>query len=395
MEGSPHTVSRPLPTEPKPKPPRPQPSRRTASNKRAKNSPKPAEAESKPDPDPKPNQPIKYKITGMLGSRERFPEDIKTIEVTFTTPSPDDECPIALEAISTAELSFLPGCSFFEDKPDYSKVTLPCGHSFAAMVLVYNWCKSNMLCPCCRQGLDRRANINYLPSHFREQIKAKVASSLTAERIEDEHDTIQAILAMTPMTIAFTDLAIRGCLEMTIGFYFHPSNGGAMESNEVPTVNNQRPVPSRGHYRMITRLAPQVERRGNRPTVTVFRPLERHMTVLRMPPAGVNSIIITTQMRIVGAGIVDVDSSGEIDYPISLPNTGEARETSAPLIVRRASGYRPSSQRGPASSLPVIPVSTFEVSFGQRGGSVFLDTVAWIPDSIHVHVSLHAASEAS
>jgi hypothetical protein len=386
----------PPPSDPKPSPPRPQKRKQSAGNKRPKHTPaQEVPPDSAASPAPMPNPPIKYNVTGLLSARERFAEDINSIEVTLTPPSPDEECPIALEAISTAELSFLPGCSFFKDRPDYSKMTLPCGHSFSAMVLIYNWCKSNMLCPCCRRGLDCRANINYLPTHFREQIKAQVASSLTAERIEDERESIQAILDMTPMTLSFADLAIEGCLEMTIGFYFNPNWGQAIESSNPLDPPNQRPT-SRGHFRMITRLTTQTERRGDRQAVPVFRPLQRHMDVLRMPPSGVTSITVTTQMRIIGAGLVDVDSSGEIDFPVALPSTGEAQDGPAPLIVRRANGYRPrdAAQSGAVSSLPVIPVSTFEITFNERGGVVFLDNVAWIPDSTHVRVALHMASEA-
>lgn len=384
MEGTPHTSRRstqipPPPAEPKPNPPRPPSGKR---NKRAKNSQ--AEPSSITPVNTKQNQPIEYRITGMLMGRERFPEDIKQMLVTLSQPAPDDECPIALEAISTAELSFLPGCSFFKDKPDYTKLTLPCGHSFSAMILIYNWCKSNMLCPCCRQGLDRRANANYLPTHFREQIKTQLRTTLTAERMEEEHDTIQAILEMTPMTMAFTDLADRGCLEMTIAFFFRPARDN--------TASQDAQISSSGHFSMIVRLTTQMERRGDSAPRGVFRPSRQNMTVLRQTPSDVQAINVTTQMRILGAGVVNIDNSGEIDFPEPLPGppsaTGNLELSHTPLIVRRATGYRRTGQQGQPSALPVVPVSTFEFTFGQRERSVFLDNVAWIPDSTHVGVTV-------
>ena len=385
MEGTTHTqhASHPVPpppSEPRPNPPRPSSSKRTTSNKRAKNSQPDQHTEMKP------NMTIEYCVTGMLVGRERFPDDIKTILVTLSKPSPEDECPIALEAISTAELSFLPGCSFLKDKPDYTKLTLPCGHSFSAMILIYNWCKSNMLCPCCRQGLDRRANANYLPTHFREQIKTHLRTTLSAERDEDELDSIQAILQMTPMTMNYTDLAEQRCLEMTVGFHFRPAR-----DETHPTEPQAHFL--RAHMSLIVRLTAQTERRGDSPAVTVFRPTQPNMTVLRQTPSEVRIVSIITQMRILGLGIVDIDSSGEIDFPEPLPPAaaGGSGLAHTPLIVRRATGYRRIGQAGQPNTFPIVPVSTFELTFGQNERFVFLDDVAWIPDSTHVGVSLERA----
>ena len=398
MEGTLRTSTSSLPVpapppEPKPNPPRPQSSRRTLSNKRAKTSKEEAYPSIPTNPKIEQKLPFEYVITGMLVGRERYPEDIKTMRVTISQPSPDDECPIFLEAISTAQLSFLPGVSFFKDKPEYTKMTLPCGHSFSAMILIYNWCKNKMLCPCCRQGLDRKANPNYLPTHFREQIKAQLRAFFAAERIEDERESIQAILNMEPMTVAFSDLADQGCLEMTVGFYFRPAR-------DDPTSNNppdQQQTSSRGHFSMIVRLTAQMERRGDRAHVAIFRPSERNMTILRQTPSDVRAISISTQMRIPGAGIVEIDNSGEIDFPEPLPGPMPAMGASSlshtPLIVRRATGFRradPAARQGQQNrdTIPVVPVSTFEITFGQCGRFVYLDNAAWVPDSTHVGVSL-------
>jgi hypothetical protein len=329
----------------------------------------------------------------MLVGRERFPEDIKKIKVTLSVPSPDDECPIALEPISSAELSFLPGCPFMQDSPEHTKMTLPCGHSFSAMVIVYSWCKSEMICPCCRQGVKRRANVSYLPAHFREQIRSHVASSLSTERAEDERESIQAFLSMSPITMSFTNLADEGCLEMTVGFFFRPANEEPMVNADLFSPSNQRHTSWRGHFSMMVRLTAQIERRGDRQMVAVFRPNNQNMSVLRQAPSDVRSINIVTQMRIPEAGYVEIDSSGEIDFPGPLPAPigAQSAVSHAPLIVRRAFGYRAAGQPGGQSNLPLVPVSTFEISFGQHGSFVFLENITWIPDSSHIHVSVHRA----
>lgn len=396
MEGTQHTERPMPPAEPKPIPSRPQPTTaRKTGNKRAKSSPL-DHATPKLTAVLKPSEPIEYELVGMLVGRERFPHDLERIQVTLSIPSPDDECPIALEAISTAELAFLPGCPFIQDMPEHTKMTLPCGHSFSAMVIVYSWCKSSMICPCCRRGVQRRANVNYLPSHFRQQLKAQIASSLNAERIDEERDSITAIMNMTPITMSFADLANEECLEMTVGFYFRPADEEPRPNSHFLNPPGQRPTASRGHFSMMVRLTAILERRGDRPHVAVFRPSEQNMSVLRRSPSDIRSISVTTQMRIANAGVVEIDSSGQIDFPDPLPAGAAAQTLShTPLILRRATGYR-QAQTSPeqARNLPVIPVSTFELAFGQNERYVFLDNVTWIPDSSHVHVSLARPGEA-
>ena len=388
MEGSTHSANIPAPIEPKPIPPRPQPSKkRLTGNKRSRGS-----KTLLPLPMPlnrAPNQPIEYELVGMLASHERFPEDLKKTTVLISIPAPDDECPIALEPITTAHLEFLPTCSFIKDTPEYSKMTLPCGHSFSAMVLVYSWCKNGMICPCCRAGHQRRANVNYLPAHFKDQVKAHIARSLTAEQVEDERDTIQALLNMTPQTLSFESLANDGCLEMVIGFYFHPAGEPATHYNNLFNPTNQRPTSARGHFSMMVRLATVHQVRRER-VMAVFRPSEHHMDVVRQSPGDAISVNITTQMRIFNAGIIDIDSSGEIDFPANISD--EEGETRTPYISRRVTGTSAAVPGRPSHTIPNIPISTFELIFVKRDGRVSIDGVTWIPDTSHVHVSLNRAA---
>jgi hypothetical protein len=378
MEGTAHSNRPlvPLPAEPKPKPPRQQPGKRA---KRAKTSPTEPPASIKVTN--KQKTPIQFELVGLLAHGERFPDDIKKISVTLSVPTPDEECPIALEPIGTAKLMFLPDCPFIQDNPEYSKMTLPCGHSFSAMVLAYSWCKNNMLCPCCRQGVTCRANPSYLPAHFREQLRAQVASTTQVERIEEERESMAALLEMAPITTSFQALSEARHLEMIIDF--------SLRSANEPRTNGT------GQLAMIVPLTTAQQNRGAAANLTaVFTPSERHMEVIRHTPDNIRSLCITTHMRIPGAGLVDIDTSGEIDFPALHPLPDTLQRT--PLIVRRATGYRSMrriSQGDTAptinDTLPIVPVSTFELTFGQRNGRVFLDGVAWVPDSSHVHVSLN------
>jgi hypothetical protein len=330
-----------------------------------------------------------YDIYGMLESHEIFPRDLKSLKVRLSVPKPDEECPIALEPISSAELSFLPGCSFFKDIPELTKMTLPCGHSFSAMVIIYSWCKSNMRCPCCRQGLECKANVKHLPSHFKDQLAAQLSTLRQSERADEERDTIANILQMTPITTSFTELAEDRCLEILVTFYFRPANDAQrLESLFRPA--NQRRTETGGRFSMMVPLTAVHTFQRNR-AVVIFRPSAGNMHVLQQSPNGVQSISVTTQMRIRNAGIINVDSSGEIDFPAPMENPADLART--PRISRRVIGYTERQQDN--STLPVVPISTFELSFAQRGNQVYLYDLTWIPDSSHVHVSMHSLPEST
>ena len=389
MEGSAHSPTIRAPTEPKPIPPRPQPkNKQFTGNKRAKSTTVLSPSSLVPA-NHVPNQPIEYELVGMLKSNERYPDDLKRTKVLLSIPAPDDECPIALEPITTACLAFLPDCLFIKDSPEYSKMTLPCGHSFSAMVLIYSWCKNSMICPCCRAGHQSRANTNYLPTHFKDQLKAQITASLSNEQIEDERDTIQALLNMTQQTMSFESLANDGFLEMVIGFYFHPTNEPTTHYNSMFIPSNQRPTSSRGHFSMMVRLNAVHQVRRDR-VMAVFRPSEPHMDVIRHSPGEALSINITTQMRIFNAGIIDIDSSGEMNIP-EFP-AGDDGETRTPYIGRRIMGNSAPGHGRPPGAVSSVPISTFEIMFAKRDGRVFIDGITWVPDTSHVHVSLNRAT---
>ena len=70
-----------------------------------------------------------------------------------------EECPLTLDPIATS-LPCLPGALFMEEPPLHTKLTLTCDHAFYfyALSLLYSWCKNGMLCPCCRAGVEDRAD---------------------------------------------------------------------------------------------------------------------------------------------------------------------------------------------------------------------------------------------
>jgi hypothetical protein len=144
-----------------------------------------------------------------------------------------------------------------------------------------------------------------------------------------------------------------------------------------------------GYFSMMVNLVPVITHRQGRARA-IFTPSDQSMSVLRHSPSGIRSLNITTQMRIRNAGIIDVDSSGEIDLPEPIQNTDDLPHT--PMIHRRVTGFTELDGSLRRRALPMVPISTFELAFGQRGSQVFLDNITWVPDSTHVHVALHATS---
>ena len=154
-------------------------------NKRARHSsPKPTVA------------PFHYDLKAVDKSRHRgIHRPVYSVTATLSIPTEDEECPLTLDLISQSQLPFLPEKTpFLLDRPQHTKLTLPCGHAFSAMTLIYNFCKNNMVCPCCRAGEDVKADTNCLPPHLRAEFKAQIQKTLEAERRQDDERGCRARL---------------------------------------------------------------------------------------------------------------------------------------------------------------------------------------------------------
>ncbi len=107
-----------------------------------------------------------------------------SLNVELSLPDPDDECPLTLGPIYDDNLEFLDGVTFIPELPNFKRMTLPCGHSFGAMSLVYNFARKNMLCPCCRAGVDDSIHNDSIPVHFRDGIVRNVKASNSSASAE-------------------------------------------------------------------------------------------------------------------------------------------------------------------------------------------------------------------
>jgi len=103
---------------------------------------------------------------------------------TLSVPDEGEECPLTLSPIAEDCLDFLPGVRFVLPLPDYTKLSLPCGHGFGALNLLYHFARRDMRCPCCRSGHKGALDPACVPRHFQERFRARVEQAAREDRDE-------------------------------------------------------------------------------------------------------------------------------------------------------------------------------------------------------------------
>ena len=298
-----------------------------------------------------------------------------TTEITLSVPSDEEECPLTLDPIATSKLPCL-DTPFLLDRPLHSKLTLPCGHSFSAMTLIYSFCKNSMTCPCCRAGEDIQADTIYLPAHFRSLLKAKIQDTLETERSQDEAREYQEVLdsfSMFGVTIPYESLGANGNLSLVANFYDMPT-GNRPSSSIRPIFSFSNLVePSRENGRMV--LVP----RG---------PLRALTHVAHM---GINSIQLSMVLSMQGMGDVLIDSSPITRLPDVL---NHVHDQTAPIRLTipgaSSSSVTQNSQFQVLVQLQVNgdnnPSTSFAVLFSRSGLFSVLDTIMWSPGTENLEI---------
>jgi hypothetical protein len=118
----------------------------------------------------------------------------KSLALDLSEPAQDEECSIVLEKICDYRLPFVPedpsslGCPL-ESQPHLTKASLPCGHGFNAMALLYHFAKNSMTCPFCRAGHEGvlMGELS-IPEHVRKHFKTQ----LEKVRAEDQRERLAA-----------------------------------------------------------------------------------------------------------------------------------------------------------------------------------------------------------
>jgi hypothetical protein len=145
----------------------------------------------------------------------------QAMRVTLSEPADGEVCPLTLSPIAEDALDFIPDQSFFPALPAVRRMTLPCGHAFGALSIVYLFARRTMRCPCCRSGHNSGLRVDSIPVH----IRAEVMSKVDAECLRDleEQDTGDAAFARELAGArAFSLIAVQFD-SIYLSIYYHDS----------------------------------------------------------------------------------------------------------------------------------------------------------------------------
>ncbi len=172
----------------------------------------------------------------------------RKLDVKLEVPSADEECPLTLSPIADDALEFLqPTTTYFTAFPEVKKMTLPCGHSFGALSIIYHFARRNMLCPCCRAGVDARLSSHCVPSSFRKTLLSKVQRELredSNEQVESDrraasslvHADATSLVYIVETRLMFSDVTIDGTINLNMRFLNYNESRPALATFNIPLV---------------------------------------------------------------------------------------------------------------------------------------------------------------
>ena len=169
-------------------------------------------------------------------------ETDEELRVALSTPVGAEECPMSLSPMRDDRLCMVgdegspPLTTFFVTMPLLKKLTMPCGHSFGALGLVYHFAQNDMRCPCCRDGISARLRASSLPVHLSRRIARVVRrDALEARRLQEEEDRrVAELMDAQTEGMDFGELraASEGDFSVSLGLY--ASNAAVPRVEDVP-----------------------------------------------------------------------------------------------------------------------------------------------------------------
>jgi hypothetical protein len=118
------------------------------------------------------------------------------VQLDTSHASDTDTCPIWQERFQDVELEIAKGKPFLKKHPEICVATLPCGHRFSALGIMYHFVLLDMRCPLCRDGVNKRARVGSIPHVFRGCMKYKLKSMREEEKTERDSLDAQTALQM-------------------------------------------------------------------------------------------------------------------------------------------------------------------------------------------------------
>lgn len=137
--------------------------------------------------------PKRYRPPGPPFHEKFHAQNGRVMRIRLEVPQEGEECPLTLSPIAEDALEFLrPETTYFAAFPTVKKMVLPCGHGFGALQCLYHFTRRNMLCPCCRQGVDSRLALFCVPTHMRSALSHKVSEELRRDDREVVEENARA-----------------------------------------------------------------------------------------------------------------------------------------------------------------------------------------------------------
>jgi hypothetical protein len=330
----------------------------------------------------KPRIPFAYELLAAEKNHHRGIRPSRySVTATLSIPAENEECPLSLDLISKTHLPFLPeNTPFVLDRPLHSKLTLPCGHGFSCMTLLYNFCKNNMTCPCCRAGSAERMDVGCLPRHLRAKFNAQISETVSRETREQEAEnliTVAGFVSVMPYHV----LAGNGSLSLVIEFFniasVLPLSTGLLPTFAVTTSLQARDVLVGQH----PILEPRTDLRG----------------VSNIAHMGVNAIRLSVMLSMRGFGNVTIDSSpitllpqsNDESTPRCLTMTGSSSATTTQnngvdvTVQLNAVNYPLDADRNHSA-----PSTRFSVHFSQSAAfaHLLIRNILWHPGAETLYV---------
>ena len=169
----------------------------------------------------------------------------KLAVMSLSEPAQGEECCITLEPIAEARLSFLPASfkdGLVEDQPRLSKASLPCGHGFNALALLYHFAKNSMTCPFCRDGHDKvRLNSVSIPRHLRWHFVLHLAAMRTEENREQVEADAAAASSLMQQEVSRGGGSFIPMTRIVLLLFAYDSMDG---SGDQPTLALELPLTS-------------------------------------------------------------------------------------------------------------------------------------------------------
>ena len=250
---------------------------------------------------PKPDRALPQRCRRIMARSENFAHDKGFIVIELSRPGEGEECGVTLQPMSEARLDFLPEglaqCPI-ASRRDLVKGTLPCGHSFSALAILYHFAKNGMQCPNCRAGVPGRMTTQSIPRHLRGEFIKHMDRQAEAERREQAADEWRATAQLLEREVTESPhpASVLNSVEVVVFAYdsmhsLAPMSVQTLPLHLIPPRDDSAPYGSRPSW---------WERDPPSPSTSTTRP----DGLLRFESSGYSCREMSRNLRLMGADVL-------------------------------------------------------------------------------------------